>query len=152
MQPRVGASGIHRHSAGVLMAIIVTDVIPNKTIPTALATGGLHIYSGIVECVFRGDNPDEDGVTRDTLTFNVGRVNLPSVSSPVEASCVVSPASFGYDGIIGNALWAVDQAEATSFVNVDRGTGTADLQVVAHLAVRGPNGFILRVNYILFFP
>src|SRR5262249_40934258 len=123
-----------------------------KTIPTSLAAGGLHIYSGIVECAFRGNHPDADGVTRDTLTFNVGRVNFPGISSPVEASCVVSLASLAYDGAVSNALWAVDRAEVTSFVNVDSGSGTADLQVVAYLAVRGPNGLILRVNYIVFFP
>jgi hypothetical protein len=134
------------------MAISVTSVIPNQTIPTGLAAGGLHIYSGVVECVFRGANPDPDGVTRDTLTFNVGRVNFPGLTVPPVASCVVSLASIAYDGVVNNALWAVDQTEVTSFVNVDAGSGTADVQVVAHLAVRSPNGVILRVNYILFYP
>lgn len=135
------------------MAIAITNVSPNRTIPSGLTSAGPRIYSGIVECVFRGDHPDADGVTRDTLTFNVGRVNLPSVTSPpVEASCVVSLASIAYDGALNNALWAVDRADVTQLVNIDRGSGTADLEVVARLAVRGPTGLILRVSYIVFFP
>ena len=63
----------------------------------------------------------------------------------------MSPASIAYDGIVSNALWAVDSASVPAFVNIDRGTGTADLQVVGNLAVRGLNGVFLRVNYIIFF-
>ena len=66
------------------------------------------------------------------------------------ASCVVSLASFAFDGAVNNALWAVDGASATSFVNLDRGTGTADLEISADLAVRGPNGTVLRINYVVF--
>ena len=66
------------------------------------------------------------------------------------ASCVVSLASFAYDGAASNLLWAVDAANVTAFVNEDRGSGIADLQVTANLAVKGPNAMILRVNYIVF--
>jgi len=131
------------------MAISVTAVIPNQNIPSSLGIGGLHVLSGIVECVFKGDS--SGAVVRDTLSFTVGRVNLGTGGTPV-ASCVMSPASIAFDGAVSNALWAVDSAQVTNFLNVDRGSGTADLQVVANLAVRGSNGIILRVNYIVFYP
>jgi hypothetical protein len=63
----------------------------------------------------------------------------------------MSLASFAFDGPVTDALWAVDSAEVTSFHNVDSGSGTADLEVVAHLAVRGLNGVILRVTYSIFY-
>ena len=125
------------------MAISVNAVIPNQSI----SKNGLHIFSGIIECVFKG--PANGGIGRDTLTFTVGRADL--VSGPPVASCTMSPTSFGFDGAVNDALWAVDGIGAIGFVNEDRGTGTADLQVVANLAVRGRNGLILRVNYILFY-
>jgi hypothetical protein len=63
----------------------------------------------------------------------------------------MSLASFAYDGTVSDALWAVDSATVPAFVNVDRGSGTAHLQVVGSLAVRGLNGVILRVNYLVFY-
>jgi hypothetical protein len=48
-------------------------------------------------------------------------------------------------------LWAVDSASVPAFVDVGRGSGTAQLEVLGNLAVRGPNGIILRVNYIVFY-
>jgi hypothetical protein len=63
----------------------------------------------------------------------------------------VSLASFGFDGEGRDALWAVDRAEVTNFVNADKNSGTAELEVVADLAVRGREGLILRVNYIVFY-
>jgi hypothetical protein len=130
------------------MSISVTAIHPNQRIPPSLALGGMTILSGIVECVFKGDATG--AVTRDTLTFNVGRVNLGTGGTPT-ASCIMSLASFAYDGAVTNALWAVDSAQVTAFVAVDRGTGTADLQVTGNLAVRGVNGVILRVSYIVFY-
>jgi len=62
----------------------------------------------------------------------------------------MSLASFAYDGTVNNALWAVDNTSVPAFVNVDSGSGTADLQVVGNLAIRGPNAVILRVSYIVF--
>jgi hypothetical protein len=85
------------------------------------------------------------------LTFTVGRVNFPGITESPTASCIMSLASFAHDGTVTNALWAVDSTSVPAFVNVDRGTGTADLQVVGNLAIRGPNGVILRVNYIVFY-
>ena len=67
------------------------------------------------------------------------------------ASCVVSLASIAFDGPVSNALWAVDYTEVPNFVNEDRGSGTADLHVVTHLAIKGLNGLILRVNYIVYY-
>ena len=131
------------------MAIPVIAQFPNETIPPNLALGGLSILSGIIECVFKGD--DSGGITRDTLSFTVGRVNFPGVTEAPHASCIMSLASFAYDGPVNNALWAVDSAEVGAFVNVDRGSGTADLGVTANLAVRGLNGITLRVNYIVFY-
>lgn len=130
------------------MTIPVVAHSPNRTIPPSLALGGLTILSGVIQCAFKGDNSGE--VTRDTLSFNVGRVNLSGGTTPA-ASCAMSPASVAYDGPVSNALWAVDSARVPAFVNVDRGTGTADLEVVGNLAVRGPDGIILRVNYIVFY-
>ena len=132
------------------MAISVVAVNPNPTIPPGTgAPGGLRILSGIVQCVFKGQ-PSGD-VIRDTLTFTIGRVNFPGASLPPVASCIVSPASFGYNGSGADSLWAVDSAQVTRFLNIDRGTGTADLEVTAHLAVRGRDTFILRVNYTVFY-
>lgn len=129
------------------MAISVIAVHPNQTIPRSLTAGGITILSGIVECLFKGDASGE--VTRDTLTFAVGPVNL--TSEPPIASCTMSLASFAYDGAVSNALWAVDGASVPGFVSVDRGSGTAQLEVVGNLAVRGPTDIILRVNYIVFY-
>jgi hypothetical protein len=131
------------------MAISVIAVHQNQTIPPSLAVGGMKILSGIVECVFRGD--PSGAISRDTLTFSVGPVNFPGSTIPPVASCTVSPASIAFDGQVTNALWAVDGAAVPAFVNIDRGTGTAQLQVVANLAVRGANGLILRVNYTVFY-
>ena len=129
------------------MAVSVIAVHPNQPIPPSLALGGMLILSGVVECVFKGDATG--GVTRDTLTFNVGRVNLGTGVGP-PARCIMSLASFAYDGAVNDALWAVDEANVTGFTNEDRGSGTADLQVTGKLAVRGLNGVVLRVNYIVF--
>ena len=130
------------------MAIQVTAILPNPNVPD-LAIGGLHVLSGIVECFFEGNS--SGNVIRDTLSFTVGPVNLGIGGAPA-ASCVVSPASIAFDGAVNNALWAVDSAQVTNYVNADRGSGTADLQVVANLAVRGATGMILRVNYLVFNP
>lgn len=131
------------------MAISVIAVHPNQTIPPSLAPGGLQIFSGIVECVFNGD--DTGAVTRDTLSFTVGRVNFPGLTLPPVASCTMSLASIAYDGSVNNALWAIDSTQVPSFVNIDSGSGTADLRIVANLAVRSRNGLVLRANYILFY-
>ena len=129
------------------MAISVITMHPNPAIPPSLALGGMRVLSGIIECLFKGAATGE--ITRDTLTFSVGRVNLGTGGTP-SASCVVSLASFAFDGPVNNALWAVDSATVTRFVNVDRGSGTADLEVTANLAVRGVNDIVLRVNYVIF--
>ncbi len=131
------------------MAISVVAIHPNQTIPPSLAAGGMAILSGIVQCVFNGDA--SGGVTRDTLTFRVGRVNFPGLTVPPVASCIMSLASFAYDGTVHDALWAVDAARVLSFVNIDRGSGTADLEVTGDLAVRGLDGVVLRVSYIVFY-
>ena len=125
------------------MAIFVNAVDRNQTVKK----NGLQIFSGIVEFVFKGQ--PSGGVARDTLSFSVGRIDLGT--GIFTASCTMSPASFGFDGVVNDALWAVDGIASISFVNEDRGSGTGDLQVVANLAVRGANGLILRVNYILFY-
>jgi hypothetical protein len=130
------------------MTISVINMIPNPTIPPRVAQGGLQVLSGIVECRFRGD---VGGTGRDTLTFNVGPVAFTGQSGPPIASCTVSLASFGFDGAGRDVLWAVDSAEVTNFVNQDKSSGTADLEVVANLAVRGEAGLVLRVNYSLFY-
>lgn len=62
------------------------------------------------------------------------------------------PASVAFDGAVNNALWAVDSAQVMNCVNEDHGSGTADLQIVANLALRGANGMILRVGYLVFNP
>ena len=62
----------------------------------------------------------------------------------------MSLASFAFDGAVNDALWAIDSTQVPAFVNVDRSSGTADLEVVGNLAVRGLNGIILRVNYAVF--
>ena len=130
------------------MAVSPTRITPNPTIPPGLFQGGLQVFSGIVECRFRGEY---GGTERDTLTFTVGPVAFTGQSGPPTASCTVSLASFGFDGAGRDALWAVDGAAVTNFVNVDTTSGTADLEVVADLAVRGREGLVLRVNYTLFY-
>jgi hypothetical protein len=131
------------------MAIAVIEVIPHQTIPPSLALGGLSILTGIVKCVFKGEATG--GVTRDTISFTVGRVNLGTGAHPPVASCIASLASFAYDGVVNDALWAVDDAHVATFTNEDSGSGTADLQVNVNLAVRGGNGLILRINYSVFY-
>ena len=129
------------------MPITVLAAHPNQPIPPSLALGGMRILSGVLECLFKGDATG--AITRDTVTYNVGRVNLGTGVGPT-AGCVVSLASFAYDGAASNLLWAVDAATVTAFVNEDSGSGTADLRVTANLAAKGPNGMILRVNCIVF--
>ena len=129
------------------MAISVLAVHANPNIPPTLAIGGISILTGVIEILFKGDSNTD--VTRDTLSFSVGRVNL-GPSGPT-AACVMSVASFAYDGPATNALWAVDSAMVTGYSNVDRGSGTADLDVIGNLATRGLNGMILRVNYTIFY-
>ena len=73
----------------------------HQAVPPSLALGGMRILSGVVECVFKGAATGE--ITRDTLTFNVGRVNLGTGVGPT-ASCTVSPCSFAYDGAVNDAL------------------------------------------------
>lgn len=131
------------------MAISVIAVHPNQNIPSNLAIGGITILSGIIECLFKGHV--SGGITRDSLTFTVGPVNFPGITAPPKASCTMSLASFVYDGAVSDALWAVDNTNVPAFVNEDRGSGTAHLEVVGNLAVRGPNGMVLRVNYIVFY-
>jgi hypothetical protein len=130
------------------MAVSLTRITSNPTIPPGVSPGGLQVFSGIVECRFRGEYA---GTGRDTLTFTVGPVAFTGQSGPPAASCTASLASFGFDGEGRDALWAVDSAEVTNFVNIDKSSGTADLEVVANLAVRGREGLILRVNYVLFY-
>lgn len=132
------------------MAISVIAITPNQRIPPKLTDPSIiTIFSGIIECVFKGLPTGE--ITRDTLTFKVGPVNLPGGDPAPTASCTVSLASFAYDGVVSDALWAVDSANVTRFADADRGSGTANLEVVANLAVRGLNGVILRVNYNVFY-
>jgi hypothetical protein len=130
------------------MAVSLTKVTPNPTVPPGVSPGGLQVFSGIVECRFRGEYA---GTGRDTLTFTVGPVAFTGQSGPPTASCTASLASFGFDGEARDALWAVDSAQVTNFVNIDKSSGTADLEVVADLAIRGREGLILRVNYTLFY-
>ena len=130
------------------MAVSLTRITPNPTVPPGVVRGGLQIFSGIVECRFIGQY---GGTERDTLTFTVGPVASTGQSGPPAASCTVSLASFGFDGDGKDTLWAVDSATVTGFVNVDKSSGTAELEVVADLAVRGQEGLILRVNYTLFY-
>jgi hypothetical protein len=130
------------------MAVSLTRITPNPTIPPGISRGGLQVFTGIVECRFRGDY---GGTARDILTFTVGPVAYSGQSGPPTASCTVSLASFGFDGAGRDPLWAVDSAAVTNFVNIDISSGTADLEVVADLAVRSREGLILRVNYTLFY-
>ena len=124
------------------MPISVTSINSNQTIQAP----GLSIYSGIVECVFKGGSAT---VARDTLSFVITQPRISLVFQPVQASGIVSLASFGFDGPVTDALWAVDRT-SVSTTNEDRGTGTAQLQVFADLAVRGLNGLILRINYSVY--
>jgi hypothetical protein len=146
---RGGDEGVADEERGLTQMAILVTVHPNQTIPPGTASGGLHIFSGIVECVFKGDASGV--ITRDTMSFTVGRVNFAGLTSPPVASCTMSPASIAYDGTVADALWAIDSTQVPNFVNIDSGSGTADLQVIANLAVRGGNGMVLRANYILFF-
>jgi hypothetical protein len=124
------------------MTIAVSALDPNPTVQVP----GLSIYTGIVECLFKGTAA---GISRDTLSFIITEPRISLIHQPIEASCVVSLSSFAYDGAVNDALWAVDRASVGT-VNEDRGSGTAELEVSADLAVRGLNGIILRVNYSVF--
>jgi hypothetical protein len=143
------------------MSISVLGITPRTTIQaTHVATPNsvpnintdVTIFTGTVECIFKGDATG--GVTRDQLSFNLPAIESPAdlridISSFLGASGTVSLTSFAFDGVVNNALWAVDDT-FVQLVNEDRGTGTASVQVTAALAVRGANGIILRVNYTVF--
>jgi hypothetical protein len=124
------------------MAITVNALHSNPTIQVP----SLSIYTGIVECLFKGS---ATGILRDTLSFIITEPRISLVIQPPQASCIVSLASFAYDGAVNDALWAVDST-AVDIVNEDRGSGTAQVRVFANLAVRGLNGVILRVSYSVF--
>lgn len=112
----------------------------------------LTIFTGVVLIAFKGTSPAADGVTRDVLAFNLRdpneelaalRINLTSFQG---ATCSVALTSLAFDGPVTDALWAVDGSSA-GLANEDRGSGTANIQVSAALAVRGVNGIVLRVSY-----
>jgi hypothetical protein len=112
----------------------------------------LTIFNGVVLIAFKGTSPGPDGITRDDLAFNLRdpieeladlRISLLDFQG---ATCSMGPASIAYDGPVTDALWAVDGSSA-GLVNEDRGSGTANIQLAAGLAVRGANDIILRVNY-----
>jgi hypothetical protein len=124
------------------MAISVTSLNANQTIQAP----GLSIYSGVAECVFKGGDA---AIARDTLSFVITEPRISLAFQPVQASGLVSLASFGYDGPVTDALWAVDRT-SVSTTNEDRGSGTAQLQVFADMAVRGLNGLVLRINYSVY--
>lgn len=124
------------------MALSVAALHPNTTI----VVPGLIIYSGIAECLFTAPI---NGIARDTLSFILPDPRISLIHQPIEAACVVSPASFAFDGPVSDALWAVDSTSVAT-VNEDRGTGTAQLKIFADLAVRGLHGLILRVNYSVY--
>jgi ethanolamine utilization microcompartment shell protein EutS len=132
------------------MSIAIVSIGPIN--PTVQAAGDLTIFTGIVQCVFRGAPSD---ITRDTLSFLLRDPNeeLAELRIGIDqfrrASATVSLASFAYDGNVNDALWAVDSA-SVDLANLDRGTGTANVQVTAALAVRGVNDIVLRVNYSVF--
>jgi hypothetical protein len=154
------------------MAITIDSIAPNPTIQAthltpkaAQALSGLPtapiviedftdvtIFTGVVLCVFKGG---EAGITRESLAFLIRDPNTQpadlrlDISGFHRAGGTVSLASFAYDGPVTDALWAVDRT-TVQLVNLDRGTGTANLQVAADLAVRGLNGIVLRVNYTIF--
>jgi len=110
------------------------------------------IFTGVVECVFKGNAA---GIARDTLSFNIQDPNEEEADLSVDifsffgASGTVSLASIAHDGPVNDALWAVD-ATSVGLTNLDRGSGKANLQVTASLAVRGSNGIVLRTSYTVF--
>jgi hypothetical protein len=140
------------------MSISVLAINPNPTIqathlsPPPNVNTDVTIFTGTIECVFKGN---ATGVTRDTLSFNIRDPNTEETDLRIDifsffgASGTVSLTSFAYDGVVNDALWAVDST-FVGLINEDRGTGTANVQVGAQLAVRGANGIILRVNYTVF--
>jgi hypothetical protein len=74
------------------MTISIVSVTPNQTVPRELtAPIALRIFSGMIELVFKGNT--NNTVLRDSLTFTVGRVNFPGLTTSPMASAVVSPAS-----------------------------------------------------------
>ncbi len=132
------------------MSIGIVSLSPIN--PTVQASGDLTIFTGIVQCAFNGS---PSGITRDSLSFLLRDPNEELADLRIgigqfkRASATLSLASIAYDGSVNDALWAVDSA-SVSLANLDRGTGTANIQVAAMLAVRGLNGVILRVNYTVF--
>jgi hypothetical protein len=132
------------------MSIAIISLSPIN--PTVQATGDLTIFTGIVQCAFSGS---PSGVTRDSLSFLLRDPNEEladlriSIAEFKRASATISLASMAYDGNVNDALWAVDSA-TVNLANLDRGTGTANINVLAMLAVRGTNDVILRVNYTVF--
>ena len=121
------------------MSVSVLNIFPNRTTiqATHVATPNsvpkintdVTIFTGTVICVFRGDaEKDASGeVTRDELSFNLPDIESPAdlridIASFLGASGTVSLTSFAFDGVVNNALWAVDDT-SVFLTNLDSGTG-----------------------------
>src|SRR2546425_5669115 len=99
------------------MSISVLGINPNPTIqathlsPLPNVNTDVTIFTGIIECVFKGA---ATGVTRDTLNFNIRDPDTEEADLKINifsffgASGTVSLTSFAYDGVVNDALWAVD--------------------------------------------
>src|SRR5450755_1858641 len=116
------------------MSIAIVSIGPTN--PAVQAARDLTIFTGIVECLFRGA---PSGITRDLLSFLLPDPNEELADLRIDidrfkrASATVTLASFAYDGTVHDALWAVDSA-SVNLANLDSGTGTANVQVTAALA------------------
>jgi hypothetical protein len=122
------------------MAISVISVHPNQAIPPSLALGGMRILNGVVECLFKGA-PTGD-VTRDTLTFNVGRVNLGTGVGPT-ASCTMLLASFAYRA---GVRYRVFQSKAVQLVGAGKTVDFSSGGVLFTTSEPLPTGRLVEIS------
>jgi hypothetical protein len=101
------------------------------------------IASGVAVFVFRGVGND---FVKSTVIIPTGVIiDSPSFANFRGASVTGALASIANDGPANNAGWAVDSVEP--FVAGGQLPPDGEFKIVAHLAVRDTDGFLLRIAY-----
>jgi hypothetical protein len=97
----------------------------------------LVIATGVAQFAFRGVGND---FVRDSVEIPTG-VFIEDPSTFRGASAIASLAAIANDGVSNNAGWAVDSVDAPD------PAPAGEYKIIAHLAVRDTDGWVLRVSY-----
>lgn len=122
--------------------------IENRTLLEVGVTGPedartLVIGTGVAKFVFRGIGNE---FLRSQVIIPTGvQIDAPSFASYRGATVFAALASIANDGPANNAGWAMDSAEP--FVAAGQLPPDGEFKIVAHLAVRDSDGFLLRIAY-----